>query len=150
MSTSEIPLHPRPYRGMPRSLLDLNPAALGQGGMPHLVELLLAEYRQSIDERNVRLHDRGLEPEDADQVIAAATPLLDFFREYLTENRPVQAFPVDENFGLQLSNNLRFVVSPGTPTIQGTMQDAGSIGISTGLSQPGQGGAQPYQGYEIR
>ena len=126
-----------------------DPILHSQGGCPHLIQHLLVEYRGYIGRANqvrAEQEQRLLDPEAA---IRAARPLLDFFESYLRTHRPVQVFPIDMNYGVVLSNNARVAVSPGTPEVQGTMQDSGAIQVSHGMTQPGQEGVVPFHGYGV-
>lgn len=113
-----------------------------QGGQPHLLQLLLDKYREHLTEMLEARKKAGQPtPVDVDQA-TRATPVMTFLKwasDYLKENRPVRQFFVDENMGLQLSNNLSCVVSPGI-NIQGTMQDAQAVNVTHGISQQGNDG----------
>lgn len=65
---------------------------------------------------------------------------LEFAHKYLDENRTVETFPVDANCGIRLSNNKRCLIHPPTQAGDGSMQDSGSVGVTEGLTQPGQEG----------
>jgi hypothetical protein len=78
-----------------------------------------------------------------DNRVDAGEPSLDSFVafaiEYLDNNRVVELFYADSgNIGLCLSNNVRVTTTRNGPA--GTMQPSGAIGISSGVSQPGQNG----------
>ena len=81
----------------------------------------------------------------------AAPSLDDFIRfaiDYLDQNRVVELFYADSgNIGLCLSNNVRITTTRNGPT--GTMQPSGAIGISAGMSQPGQNGVVVAQALPI-
>lgn len=139
MNGNVIPQPPTPSPGSYGPDPLFNPLVHTQGEMPHLVELLVAEYREHIRRHNGQL-PVGQAPLDAEKTIRLARPLLNFFEAYLNTYRPVQAFPVDMNYGLVLSNSQRCAVSPGTAQLQGTMQNSGSIGVTQGVSNPGQDG----------
>lgn len=62
-----------------------------------------------------------------------------FATDYLNQHRVVELFYADTgNIGLCLSNNVRVTTTTNGPA--GTMQPSGAIGISSGVSQPGQNG----------
>jgi hypothetical protein len=121
-----------------------------QGGCPHLMELLVAEYREYFQQVNATRKQQDQRPLDPELTIRAARPLLDFFEKYLETYRPVQVFPIDMNYGLVLSNNKRVAVAPGAPNVQGTMQDSGSISVTRGISQPGQDGVVQVNDFGVR
>jgi|SRR5215471_11583904 len=110
-------------------------------GLPHLLELLLAEYRTYLATEIQRRRGQGQRTLDVEQALAAAPckNFYDFCVAYLAENRPVENFYVDRNHGLLLSNNARVTVCPQT-NVQGTMQESGAVGVTQGLSQPHLGG----------
>lgn len=106
-----------------------------QGGLPHLLELLKQEYRKHMAAVNQKREAQHQECLAIEKTIDAAAPFLRFCEKYLVENRPVQVFPVDMNYGLVLANSLRCVVSPGVADIRGTMQNSNVVAISTGMQQ---------------
>lgn len=112
-----------------------NSVAQTQGGMPALLELLQEEYRKYMGQVNAKRLEQGKPTLDAEATLSAARPFLKFCQKYLTENRPVQTFAIDSNYGLVLSNNLRCAVSPGVATLKGTMQETHSVAVSVGLGQ---------------
>lgn len=78
-----------------------------------------------------------------DGQLGTAAPSLDgfiaFAGDYLNQNRVVELFYADSgNIGFCLSNNVRVTTTTNGPA--GTMQPSGAIGISSGISQPGQNG----------
>ena len=117
--------------------LNLNTIAQTRGGMPYLLDLLKDEYTRYMDGVNAKRKAENKPTLDAEKTLAAAEPFLRFCRKYLTENRPVQCFPIDMNYGIQLSNSMRCAVSPGVEVPRGTMQDSPAVAISVGQSQPG-------------
>lgn len=122
-----------------------------QAGQPHLLQLLLNKYREHLDEKLKAMQAAGKKtPVDVDQA-TRATPIMVFLKwasDWLRENRPVRQFFVDENMGIQLSNNLSCVISPGI-NIQGTMQDAGAVSVTHGQSQQGNEGIVPSADFKI-
>jgi hypothetical protein len=111
-----------------------NSVAQTQSGLPHLLDLLRQEYRRYIT-------DHGGQEADAARTLRSAEPFLAFCEEYLRENRPVQSFPIDMNYGLLLSNNVRCAVSPGVEELKGTMQESFTVPVNQGMSsQQGQEG----------
>jgi len=144
MSGDEIPPSQTPYPdGTDPNQSDplFDSVALTQGNLPHLIELLVQQYRAYIGRENEKraAMTPAREPLDPEPTIQQAGPLLNFFRAYLTEHRPAEVFALDANYGLMLTNSMRCAISPGTPTIKGSMQDSGAVSISHGRSQPGMG-----------
>lgn len=136
MNTSSFPNRPTP----PLQFDHSSGPAVVQSGMPSLIELLLQEFQDQCLRQNSEEPDPAklLYPQHA---IQAARPLLNFFEAYLNLYRPVQTFPVDFNYGLVLSNNMRCTVSPSIETeAPGSMQASGAIQVTTGKSNPGQNG----------
>lgn len=152
MSGKLVPPIPTPSQNaMPSSPDPLfNPETHTQGGLPHLVEFLVAEYRQLLRQANETRQAQGQALLDPEAVLKSAKPLLDFFKAYLKTNRPVQVFALDANYGVILSNNARVAIAPGTPLIQGTMQDSGAVQVSQGMTQPGQDGVVPVNNYRVQ
>lgn len=103
-----------------------------QGGLPHLLALLQTEFAKHMAAVNEQRLQKNLPALDMTGTLKAAEPFLKFGQKYLTENRPVQAFAVDMNYGILLSNNMRCSISPGVENLQGTMQDSPVVPISTG------------------
>src|SRR5262245_30318559 len=74
---------------------------LSPGGMPHLMEFLLAEYRNYLQSEIQRRRVRGQATVSLDEALSVA-PLrsfYDFCVRYLAVNRPVENFFVDLNHG---------------------------------------------------
>ncbi len=126
-----------------------NPETHTQGGLPHLVDFLVAEYRRTIQEANERRAAARKDLLDPEAALRSARPLLDFFKAYLRMHRPIQAFPIDTNYGIVLSNNAHLAISPGMPHFQGTMQDSGAVHVSRGATQPGQEGVVPVHDIQM-
>lgn len=81
-----------------------------------------------------RIYDSGL-----NGAIPSLDGFVNFATDYLDQNRVVELFYADSgNIGLCLSNNVRVTTTKNGPA--GTMQPSGAIGISSGVSQPGQNG----------
>lgn len=130
--------HNRPIPPLQYDLASL--PAVVQSEMPSLVQLLVQEFQAQCLRQNSEVSDPA-QLRDPQIAIQAAKPLLDFFDSYLDLYRPVQTFPVDFNYGLVLSNNLRCTVSPSVETeAPGSMQDSGAIHVTMGKSNPGQNG----------
>ncbi len=110
--------------------------------MPPLIDALVIAYRDSINMENEERQAAGrLDLLDAEIAIGAAQPMLAFFNQYLDTFRPVLAFAVDNNYGIQLANSTRCVISPYRPDeAPGTMQSSGAIEVTSGQSNPGQNG----------
>ena len=153
MNTKGIPQPPIPPRPQSSRPVDPNMSrnpdpmfssvAHTQAGMPHLMAMLLEEYRDYVATANLTRQQQGQQEVDPSESIRAAQPLLDFFENYLKVHRPVQTFPIDMNVGVMFSNNQRCCISPGVYGIQGSMQDSGAVAISDGRSQSGQDGSVP-------
>lgn len=150
MSGKPVPPLPTPYPpAIPSMGSGFAPATTQSLSLPSLLQHLVAEYREYIrraNETRARQEQKLLDPE---ATLRAAKPLLDFFESYLNTYRPVQAFPVDANYGLLLSNGMRCMVSPGVVDVRGTMQDSGAIQVSQGISNPGQEGVIPVRGLDL-
>jgi hypothetical protein len=118
-----------------------------QAGMPHLVQLLWDRYLEHLAKEIETRKEKGLGAVPLPEAIrrAPATHFVEFAANYLKRNRVVENFFVDENHGLRLSDNTTCVVCPGT-NVQGTMQDAGEVGVTRGESQPGNEGVIQIQG----
>lgn len=124
-----------------------DPAAYTTAGQPHLIEHLWGKYRahlqELIDERKKTKPDTVTVDEALKR--ATAAHFMAFCTQYLSVNRPVTNFFVDMNHGLVLSNTARVVVSPGFD-LRGTMQSAGAVGVTAGVSQPGMNGVAGQHG----
>ena len=90
----------------------LSSVVLKQVGLPSLMAHLQAAFRDEVKEVNPDLDS-----------------FLTFCEDYLNRNRPVETFPVDNNYGIRLSNGHRLVISPGVVEIKGTMQETSAIQI---------------------
>jgi hypothetical protein len=126
-----------------------DPVTSTTSNLPHLMELLLAEYRTYLTSEIEKKQAAGQRTISIAEALTVA-PFNNFFNfcvRYLTINRPVENFFVDMNHGLKLSNNVSVVVCPGVNP-QGQMEDSGAVNITTGLSQPGT--RDGYQGNEVR
>jgi len=127
-----------------------NPETHSQGGMPNLLQFLVAEYLAYMGQANKDRAEQGQEPLDAQKTVQKAKPLLAFFEAYLRTNRPVNVFPIDMNYGVQLSNHKRFAVSPGVvEDFRGSMQNSGAVEVTHGRSQPGISGVTDGGGIEM-
>jgi hypothetical protein len=115
-----------------------------EGGVPSLLGLLLAEFRQLAKEM-------GQDP-DNDPRITGAYPFLNYAVSYLDVNRAIQTFPTDNNLGIVLNNQQHCTLSPPVPLeqLQGTMQESVSIGVMEGKSQPRLQGVTPSGALPIR
>ena len=109
-----------------------------QSGMPNLIDLMISEYGKYGAKANQDRGANSLPALDIAKTIRVGKPLTDFFKKYLEVNRPVQIFPIDMNYGLVLSNNMRCAISPGVQEIKGTMQNSGAVSVTSG-------GGNPYQ-----
>lgn len=116
-----------------------DPVVHSQAGLPHLIAYLVGQFRAHVQRTNQEI-PKEEERIAGEELIERAQPLLDFFEQFLTQNRPVEIFPIDMNYGVVLDNNDRIALCPGITDIQGTMQDSGAVAISDGRSQPGQEG----------
>jgi hypothetical protein len=123
----------------PEGLFD--PAKYTTAGQPHLTEHLWAEYRLHLQRLLDARKAAGQPAADIDTAVskAPASHFYAFCVEYLLRNRPVTTFFVDTNMGVVLTNTKRLVLSPGFD-LRGTMQNAGAVGVTEGLSQPGMDG----------
>lgn len=121
-----------------------------QGGAKHLLQHLLDEYVKVLNAQIEERKAAGKPTCTIDEAVAKMPMMkfLQFGKDYLTENRPVQNFFVDENVGLRLSNNANIVVSPGI-NVQGTMQNSGAISVTHGVSQREQEGVLPSTNFTI-
>lgn len=101
-------------------------------GLLHLLQFLKAEYKKYIDNANWDRYNHRLELLDGDAALQQAEPVLNFFAAWLTVNRPVQTFAVDNNCGLLFSNGARCAVSPGViePLPHGSIVQSGAIAIT--------------------
>ena len=153
MSINETPRRPIPplSSGGP-TLADFPPArqvdplfdaaSLTQGGQPHLIQFLTQEYRDYIARANEQRAQHGKEPLDAEKTLKRAQPMLAFFEAYLKQHRPTSVFPIDMNYGIQLSNYKTFALSPGVETdFRGTTQESVAVAVTHGRSQPGSRGS---------
>lgn len=127
-----------------------NSIAHTQGGSPHLLQYLLDEYVKHL---NGRIEERTKRKEKSVDLSTAVknTSMMAFLKwakEYLTKVRPVTNFFVDENLGIRLNNNANVVLCPGI-NIQGTMQDAGAVNVTHGVSQSGQEGVIQTSDFKI-
>ena len=107
-----------------------------QGGMAHLLQHLWDAYvsylREQLEERQKQ--GQAVVSLAEAKKKAPATHFAKWASDYLKENRVVENFFIDANHGVRLSNSVCVAICPGT-AIQGTMQDAGAIGITEGRSQ---------------
>lgn len=98
--------------------------------LQHLWDLYVAHMKETIEARKQK-GERVLSIERAVHV-APAMNFVEWAAAYLLENRYAENFYVDENIGLRLTNDDHVVLCPGIATIQGSMQDANAIEVTTG------------------
>lgn len=105
-------------------------------GAPHVSQFLWDRYKDHLAERIEERIAKGLATITLEEAIkkAPAVAFIKFCAGYLAEHRVVQSFFVDMNHGIQLDNNERFVICPGTE-IRGTMQPSHSVDITESRSQ---------------
>jgi len=122
-----------------------------QGGVTHLIQLLWDEYLNHLREAIEKRAKAGKASVTLVEAIrrAPATDFAKFAADYLAVHRPVQSFFIDENLGILLRNQKSVAVSPGVE-IRGTMQDAGAVQVTEGLSQEGLNGVTPSDNLSIR
>lgn len=123
----------------PEGLFD--PHKYTTAGQPHLMEYLWGQYRFSLAAKLSARAEAGQPVTTLDEAVARA-PASHFFAfcvAHLLANRPVNSFFADTNLGVVLASNTRVVVSPGFD-LRGSMQDAKAVGVTDGLSQPGNDG----------
>mgnify|MGYP006890191480 FL=1 len=122
-----------------------------QGGVTHLMQLLWDEYLVHLRETIEKRTKAGKPSVSLTEAIkrAPATDFAKFCADYLAVHRPVQSFFIDENMGLMLRNQKSVAVSPGVE-IRGTMQDAGAVQVTEGVSQEGLNGVVPGENLSIR
>lgn len=122
------------------------PRPIGQHQQPPVVQIQSAEMPPLLDLLEAAyLNECLMSGVDSTPTIQAAQPLLAFYKRYLEVYRPVQAFPVDSNYGIMLSNNQRCVISPNLDELPGSMENSGAIQVTTGKSNPGQEGVTEYK-----
>ncbi len=125
-----------------------------QGGVPDLFSLLESEYKRWLDLKIRERRASGKPTLSLEEALKKAphSSFVNFCKEYLAQNRPVQQFPADANLGFMLSNNLRAVLCPhsgGHVGYGGGMQGAGDVQITRGESQPGMHGVTDGGGIGI-
>jgi hypothetical protein len=111
------------------------------GTIPHLLDLLWAEYRRYLEElvENRRQAGKPVVAVEDLMLRSTARQLHDFATRYLAENRVVESFPLDANQGVRLSNGVILSVCPPTD-LAGTMEPLhgkGTAAITEGASQRG-------------
>ena len=106
----------------------MDPMAMG-ANVPHLIQLIKDQFVNHCAAKGVD------NPEDA-----PAQEFWEFAAEYLDKHRTVEHWPADRNLGVRLANNIRCLLHPATAVARGTMQQSGSVGVTTGGTQPGQEG----------
>lgn len=134
---------------MSEQVFNVNPEGLfddiqhTQAGLPHLVQFLWDKYVVHLKELAAKRKAEKKPTREVDGDLLQKMPAIHFCAfaaKYLSENRHVQSFFVDENHGITLSNNEACVLSPGV-MIRGTMQNSGAVEVTKGESPRGsQGG----------
>lgn len=86
----------------------------------------------------------------AEGLLQMAKPFIDFARDYLAKNRPVQLFHADANYGFQLANGVSCLLAPAANSmLPGQMQASQAVPIS-GVVEDNRGpGMQPSQAIPI-
>lgn len=98
---------------------------------PWLLDALLTEYQLAMQKRNEQLKEQGASHViDVSGEISKARSFVEFARSYLDKHRPQQLMHVDRNYGVQLTNQITFLVSPSTGPVEGAMQPSHSVPIS--------------------
>lgn len=105
-----------------------NPLQANPQPTPDFLTFLTEEFRNEAEKHNQQLKI-GETPIAIEETLASAKPLLDFCERYLRANRPVQTFPLDNNYGFLLSNHKRCAISPSDGFVGGLMQESYSVPV---------------------
>ena len=131
-------------------LIDRGTTNLTQGGLPHLMDYLWAQFLKHIQAQiNARKKAKKPTVELAEATTkVGAYAFKEFCDKFLARHRAVENHFVDNNIGFRLSNNDLVALSPGVE-IAGTMQDSGAIAITHGRSQTGLDGVEQSDSISI-
>lgn len=147
--------YPAGYTTQAQAPVDPYSNPRSQGTIPDLMTLLKEEYARYLSFVIAQRQRAGQPTIDLEEAMTKA-PFHSFFvfcTRYLNKHRPVQQFAADANVGFMLSNNVRATLCPpvqgGYVGYGGQMQDAGDVGVTHGLSQPGMEGVVDGGGISI-
>lgn len=104
---------------------------------PHLMQHLWNEYKRWLEAKRQQLLAQGLKSVlSLDEAVrkAPATSFVRFCVDYLRDQRPVELFALDANYGFRLSNNVSVALCPGIES-SGPMQDAQAVAVTEGIGQ---------------
>lgn len=105
--------------------------------VPTLLELLMAEYRLSMEEHNKRVEKEttaDLVKCDVQGELDRVSDFLAFAQSYLDANRVIENFPADQNLGIRLNNQKSAVLATGFNEVAGTMQPTHTVPMTSGRS----------------
>lgn len=124
-----------------------DPITQSQGGVPHLLEYLWARYREFLKDELDGRAEAGKPAGTLEEALrrAPATSFVRWASDFLRDNRVVEAFFIDDNHGLRLTDNALVAVCPGVD-LRGTMQESRTVAITSGRSQPGLEGVKDQGG----
>lgn len=99
--------------------------------IPDLLEFLRTRYVEAMRRENDRLRNDDESVQiDIDEELQKIACFCNFGQDYLRQHRPAQLFHPEANFGVQLSNQELFVISPPLPDQRGSLQASPAVMVT--------------------